>query len=151
MFAALLGFVVAFIADPIKNIWIYLRKKKRLKDAIYKEIITIYDALNFQIEEIDSPKLHEILGSRFPVYSLLESEILVFHDMRESALIEKIYKSLFRCIDMSKSQENFDNQKMIGFLKQQIELSLKSKEFDRRRVKRLSRVFFYGKHLYKTR
>jgi hypothetical protein len=144
LIATLSGFIVAFASEPIKGVYDYYRKKRRLKSAIYKEIAFIYDSLcfyeNHQINTESDLKLHQLFKDELTVYELIKEDPLIFYDLKESNLVKKIYSSLFWCIEESKSNRLEDQLKSAQILINQIEASLQSKRFDK--VKLLS--FFLG-------
>lgn len=152
--ATISGFVIAFIAEPIKDTFSYYRKRKRLKNAIYREIIYIYEQLFFHQNRFHKEgkllSIHNLFHFDMEAYQAAKAEPLVFYDMPESSLIKSVYSSVAWYMEESKSN-NIDSQiDAIENLMRQIEVTLRSSKFNRKQILEHSRGMPSGKRLRKN-
>jgi uncharacterized membrane protein len=92
-----IGFLIAFIADPIKASIERRAKRERLKRALYGEIMGIYADILLYIKLSKEGKTHNIeslLSFNCDVYEFAKKDLLLFYEVKEASQIKDLYRNI---------------------------------------------------------
>lgn len=141
------GFLTAFLAEPIKTYFVNRSKRSKLKTALYREMVSVYDGLKFLVEAIvykgiDIP-IDDVIFSEFSCYEHAKSEPLTFYQLKEAPLINQFYKNI--SILRNKINNGITSEQSIeltSIIVYQTEKILTSEYFDKRLLARVSCQLF---------
>jgi len=137
---AMIGFIAAFLAEPVKNLALYRHKKKRLKIAIYKEIVSTLNGLSSYLNAnanwgIDV-KISDFLPSSFIVYDHAQTDPILFHELKESILIDEFYRELKILKEKEDSVNKEKFQELVNLIVKKQSLIIGKKGFDRKVIRK---------------
>lgn len=136
------GFLLAFIADPIKSSLEKRIKRERLRSALYAEIISIHSDLKLYIQLKQESKIQDIdslLSFPCDVYQFARQDLLLFYELKESALISSLYRNVNI---FSKKAQELNTVNSVELAKQIlsfIETCLRKKGFKKKTLLRASK------------
>jgi hypothetical protein len=92
------GFVIAFLAEPVKTYFIQRTNKKSLRKALYREMAHLYSGWKGLVALIDENKIHSSqliqnlpIVSRTDCYSYAKTRPVEYYALREAATIDALY------------------------------------------------------------
>ena len=158
----ILGFIVAFLADPIKNTILNFINVRLLRKAIYSELISIYDRAVTFLDEKERKKLYSNLDTAqiktisniYELFIQLDKETflyarkkqpLLFYRLDEAILISIVFSDIdyYQRLEKDHIQDSATIESELvryaTLLKESFETLFKHKLFDQRLLIKLSR------------
>lgn len=165
LIGTLSGFIIAFLAEPVKTFFISRSKINMLREALYREMFSNYvllkstkEAVHLVLEE------HKIDTKTFDVSDLkliirkecyekvLKEDAITFYMLSESVILNRMYASLTR---LSEKMNFNDVSVSVDMLADEIEMSIALGGLRRKTARKVSRRWvnssFKKKGLYKAR
>ena len=143
--AVVTAFIAAFSAEPVKQWIAHKDKVKRLRMALYKELIISYETLLWYLELIENHgqevNIQELLSEQEAVFKhIINSSIIDFHEIQESAHIYSMYRNLaiLKNKDLRRISPD-ERKKLVELISKQMTLLFKEREFDRKLLLRISK------------
>ncbi len=94
------GFIVAFLAEPVKTYFEARRKKTQLRRALYGEILSMYVSMCDFLSFLHGDALTEERFMRniqrcimFDCYNYAKTDPTTFYQLREATIINSIYRN----------------------------------------------------------
>ena len=136
------GFLLAFIADPIKSFLERRLKRERLRSALYAEIISIHSDLKLYVQLKQEEKTQDIdslLSFPCGVYQLARQDLLLFYELKESALMSSLYRNVNIFSKKAQELDNFDSVELAKQILLFIETCLRKNGFKKKALLRASK------------
>jgi hypothetical protein len=99
LIGAIVGFVSGVFTDFLKNALTEKKRKKRLRYAIYSELMQMYTAARvmteIDLQKTSTDKARAVFRSlRIDAYEFAKSQADIFFELREAFVIEHLYRKL---------------------------------------------------------
>ena len=164
----LLGFIVAFLAEPIKNSILNLINIRLLRKAIYCELLSIYDRATYYLEQIDLIHFDinhiKTVSDIFELFIELdkkaffhakEQQLLLYYNLKEAIILNILFSEMDYRQNLEKKHDlppDLEQKKRAienyaNFLKDTLEKFFRKKLFDKSLLLECSQGLYCEGHL----
>jgi len=131
------GFITAFLAEPIKVYFTNKAKRNNFRRSLYGEILGIYESFFTLLVSAEERGVQisfsKVVSANLDCYKFAKSDPVTFYQLKESSLINQVYKNIELLRQENESGIEFEKSLAVAkLIILQIESFLISQKIDRK-------------------